>query len=75
MPSRQGPREALGKAVLALRVERGLTQEQLADASGLHATYISGIERGQRNPSWETMVKIARGLEVPLSELARRAEP
>lgn len=67
------PRRSLGAAVLSLRQERGLTQEGLADAAGLHATYVSGIERGHRNPSWETMLRIAQALDVSLAEVARRA--
>lgn len=60
--------------MFSLREERGLTQEALADAAGLHATYISGIERGHRNPSWESMLRIAQALDVPLAEIATRAQ-
>jgi transcriptional regulator with XRE-family HTH domain len=64
----------LGRAVRALRSEAGLTQEQLADESGLHATYISGIERAQRNPSFLTLDRLAAGLGVSAAELIGRAE-
>jgi hypothetical protein len=42
----------LGRAIRGLRRTRGFTIEALAFAAGLHPTYLSGIERGERNPSW-----------------------
>ena len=65
---------ALGRAVRSLRVERDWSQERLADNSGLHWTYVGGIERGERNPSWENVVRLARGLGVSVAELADRAQ-
>jgi len=55
-----------------VRVARGLTQEQVSAASGLHPTYISDIERGARNPSWEAVTRLAAGIGVPVAELARQ---
>lgn len=51
-----------------------MTQEELAHAAGLHWTYVGGIERGERNPSWENVVKLARGLARSVAELAARSE-
>lgn len=65
---------ALGRAVRDLRTRSGLAQEQLAHASGLHPTYISGIERGARNPTWRTLARLCDALDVSMSELARLAE-
>lgn len=65
---------ALGAAVRELRAERGLSQEALAQASELHPTYLSGIERGARNPTWRTLGRLCDALGVDLSELVRRAE-
>ena len=62
----------LGRAVKKVRVERGLTQEQVSAASGLHPTYISDIERGARNPSWETISRLASGIGVATGEISRR---
>jgi DNA-binding XRE family transcriptional regulator len=74
VPAKQPDRHALGRAVRELRHERELTQETLAHQAGLHWTYIGGIERGERNPSWDNVVKLALALGVNVSELAARAE-
>ncbi|OWY32669.1 helix-turn-helix domain-containing protein [Herbaspirillum aquaticum] len=58
-----------GDKVRALRKRRGLSQEEFADLSGFDRTYVSGIERGIRNPSLIAIEKIAIALEVSLSEL------
>jgi transcriptional regulator with XRE-family HTH domain len=75
---RRGPAaptpEQLGAVIRSARVERELTVEKLATAAGIHWTYLSGIERGVRNPSWKVLTAIAGSLEVPISEIARRAE-
>ena len=63
---------ALGKNVRDLRKEKGLTQEQLAECSGLDSTYISGIERGVRNPSFKSLVSLASGFGVSVSEVCSK---
>lgn len=63
-----------GLAFREVRAARGISQERLAHLSGLDRTYVSGIERGERNPSLENLLKLADTLDVPLSEIARRAE-
>jgi transcriptional regulator with XRE-family HTH domain len=55
---------AFAARVKAERNERKLTQEQVADRSGLHLTYIAGIESGRRNPTLLSIVAIAAGLGV-----------
>jgi transcriptional regulator with XRE-family HTH domain len=65
---------ALGRAVRELRQERGISQEDLADEAGLHRTYVGGIERGERNVAFLNLVKLARALGVPASELLSRYE-
>ena len=67
-------RRALGAAARARRGELGLTQEQLALQADLHQRWISNLETGKRNPSYESLRKLAAGLELPASELIRRAE-
>jgi transcriptional regulator with XRE-family HTH domain len=48
--------------------------QALALASGMHWTYLSGIERGHRNPSLRVVVAIAGSLELTTADLIRRAE-
>lgn len=59
----------LGLNIKKLRHEQNISQEALAEKCGLHRTYLSGIERGERNPSLINLVKIASSLNVSLSEL------
>lgn len=68
------PRVAFGRAVREIRHERGFTQEALGRQAGIHWTYIGGVERGERNPSWDNVVRIAAALEVSVAELSARAE-
>jgi transcriptional regulator with XRE-family HTH domain len=65
---------ALGEAIRLARVERGLSQEQLADAAGVHVTHLGGVERGVRNPNYSTLVRIAGALGVSPGALVTRAD-
>lgn len=65
---------ALGRAVAAIRADKGISQVQLAAASGLAQAWISQIENGRRNPSWSNVLRLADGLGVRLGELVKRAE-
>lgn len=58
-----------GLAVRTTRREKGLSQEGLAYAAGIHRTYVSDIERGRRNPSLTTMIRIAEALDTDLPTL------
>ncbi|MGK4327538.1 helix-turn-helix domain-containing protein [Lonsdalea quercina] len=58
-----------GQRVKILRLQAGLSQEAFADKCGLDRTYISGIERGVRNPTLEVIGVIADGLEINLKDL------
>ena len=53
-----------GKRVRELRKERGWSQEEFADRCGLDRTYVSGIERGVRNPTLEIIGMISAGLKI-----------
>lgn len=57
-------RKLVGRNAARIRKERGLTQEQLAERSGLSQQYLSGLERGRRNPTIVTLYEIAAALGV-----------
>jgi transcriptional regulator with XRE-family HTH domain len=63
------PQQVFGAAVRARRLKVGFTQEKLSELTGLDPTYISGIERGRRNPSLKNIVKIAQALQTTVSKL------
>ncbi len=65
---------ALGKLIQQKRRDRQLSQEQLGFLSNLDRTYISGIERGIRNPSLTALVSLANGLNITVSELLKDLE-
>lgn len=62
-------RKQVGRNVRRLREEKGWSQEQLAHEAGLHRTYISGIERGVRNPTVVIIARVAKQLGVVPSSL------
>lgn len=64
----------LGAAIRQLREERGPTIEALALAAGVDPSYLSGIERGKRNPTWEKLRPIVEALGVETSTLVELAE-
>jgi len=64
----------LGRVIRRLRTERGISQEGLAAISGVDRTFMGEIERGEANPSFEVLQRIASGLTVQLSELIRQYE-
>ncbi len=64
-------RKAFGDQVVSARKALGHSQERLGELSGLDRTYIGGVERGERNPSLESIAKIAKALGVPMHELFR----
>lgn len=68
-------RSGLGHRVRELRERIGLTQEQLAERANLHTTYISGIERGRRNPGLNILAQLAKALRVTLPSLLTDLRP
>ncbi len=58
-----------GKRVRALREAAGISQEALASQAHMHRTYLSGVERGERNISLINIVKLARALNISTSQL------
>jgi transcriptional regulator with XRE-family HTH domain len=58
-----------GARVRALRIVKGWSQEQLADAAALHRTYVGSLERGERNVSLKNIYRLADALEVDVQSL------
>lgn len=65
----KGLKHALGRNIRALRQQRALSQEALADSAGLGRRQVSEIERAVSNPSLETVAKLALALQVRPGEL------
>lgn len=64
---------AFGRHLRELRLERSLTQEALANAAGLHWTYIGQIERGERNLTLKNVLRLAHGLDISSGALLQGA--
>jgi transcriptional regulator with XRE-family HTH domain len=62
-------KKKLGKNIVNIRKEKGISQEKLGELANLHRTYIGSVERGERNISLEAMVKISKALEVEIIDL------
>lgn len=66
---RTSSKQKLGKKVRQLRIDLEITQEKLGEMTNLDRTYISGIERGIRNPSIAAIERLAKALKVKVSDL------
>lgn len=66
--------DAFAQTLKKLRVQKGLSQEELGLRADLHRTYISQLERGLKSPSLRTLHKISVVLDIPLSELMHETE-
>jgi len=60
---------SLGQRIRELRVQRGWSQEGFADVCGVHRTYVGHLERGEKNVSFGTLVRVSGALSVTLAEL------
>ena len=69
MASKEKIQIDFGNRVRQQRIKLGLSQEQLGFKTGLDRTYISGIERGERNPSLKNIAKVSKALKLGLSAL------
>jgi transcriptional regulator with XRE-family HTH domain len=61
--------KSLGHRIRELRVQRGWSQEEFADVCGVHRTYMGHLERGEKNVSFSSLVRVAAALSLPISEL------
>ncbi len=69
-----GHLQGLARRIRALRERRGLTQEDFAARCGISVSFASLLERGERSPSYETLLQVASALGLPPSELFRLEE-
>jgi transcriptional regulator with XRE-family HTH domain len=67
-------RERVGLNLQRLRREKGLSQEELADRAQIHQTYLSGVERGRRNPTITVLQRIAEALDADIADLVERRQ-
>ena len=75
MPSTSASLTLFGARVRARRTERGLSQEALATAAGLHWTFVGQVERGQRNLSLNNILKLASALDIDPGQLVSGLTP
>ncbi|MFT3883345.1 MAG: helix-turn-helix transcriptional regulator [Gemmatales bacterium] len=73
-PSATDIRVRFGFVIRTLRESRELTQEELADRSRIHRTYLSDIERGSRNVALINIERLAKSLSVSLAELFKQVD-
>ena len=67
-------RRIFAQRLRQIRQIRGLSQEELADMAGLHRTYVGSVERSERNISIDNMERLAKALEVDITELLKEPE-
>jgi transcriptional regulator with XRE-family HTH domain len=73
-PADVGHRRAFGDSVRSHRQRLGISQEALAELSGLHRTYVSSVERGQRNVGLDNVYILAKALQTTVVELFTEAD-
>lgn len=66
---RESARERFARSMRLRRLELDVSQESLAEACGLHRTYVGSVERGERNVSIDNMERIATALDVDVADL------
>jgi len=64
-------RDVVSANIKALRLERGFSQEKLAELCGFHRTYVGSVERGERNITLSTLEAFAKALEIDPRELLK----
>lgn len=72
---RPGELLQFGQCVRRYRKQAGLNQEELAQNANLHRTYLSDIERGNRNLSLTSIINLSKALNVPIAELCKGIGP
>lgn len=67
-------RSSFGDRIRHLRIARGLSQYKLSDMTGVNRSYLSQVEQGKRNISFDNMLRISHGLNIPLSVLVSEVD-
>ena len=62
---------AFGSAVRSIRLDKGISQETLADLAGIDRSYMGGVERGEHNIALINMGRISNALDIPISRLMK----
>ena len=62
-----------GKAVRSIRLDKGISQEKLAELSGIDRSYMGGVERGEHNIALINIKKISDSLEVSISSIMKKS--
>jgi transcriptional regulator with XRE-family HTH domain len=71
MKARKSDFQILGKVLREFREDMGISQEKLAAMTGLHRTYVGSVERGERNPSFQSINCLLGSLQKSWSELGQ----
>ena len=71
MPKSDRALLTFGRNVAKIRGERGFSQDKLAEKANIDRTYVSGIERGVRNPGIKTVLRVAAALNVTIADLCK----
>lgn len=66
--------EVLGQRIRMYRKQQHMSQEKLAELSGLHPTYIGQMEQGEKNPTIESLYKICTALHIPITLLVEKLD-
>jgi len=74
-PKKLRPAVELGTRIRARRAELGLSQEALAERAGFHSTFVSSVERGERNVSLMTILRLAKSLGTDPGQLLEGLQP
>jgi transcriptional regulator with XRE-family HTH domain len=74
MPSKDRTLSKFGRNVAQARESQKFSQDRLAEKADLDRTYVSGIERGVRNPGIKTVIRIAKALGVSVADLCKGVE-
>lgn len=65
----------LGEIIRGLRKQKGYSQEKLGELSNIHTNYIGAIERGEKNLTIESLIKVTQALDITLEELFQNLDP